>query len=655
MQTPRGGSRASTKNRYRDLITAFDIETTSIPAIEQSFMYIWQYQIEEDTIIGRTWEDFIYFCRRVQKATGIAKLVTFVHNLSYEFQFLKGIYDFTAKEVFAVQRRKILKCSMFGAIEFRCSYKHSNMSLEAYLKKMGVEHEKIKGFDYSKIRYPWTALTDEELDYCINDVRGLVEAIKIDIKIENDDLYTFPLTSTGYVRRRVKKSMESYSHSKLQDMLPSFSDWVMLREAFRGGNTHANRYYANACVHNVISYDRVSSYPEVMLTKKFPMSKFQDIEDLSWAKYKLLIARERAILMRVSISDLKLKDERWGCPYLTVDKCRNTIDYIADNGRILEAKYLETSITDIDFNIICEEYEFLDCKILGMKSAIYDYLPEQIRKVLKELFYDKTKLKVSGDTGLYYALIKAMINGEYGMIAQNPCIHELLFRNGDFYLSDESDEEALARHSKGAFLCYQWGVWVTAWARRELEEGMKIAGHDFLYADTDSVKFMVRPETVRTICARFEKYNSSKIRECEETGAYVEIDGKRYYLGIYEEDAIYRRFLTMGAKKYAYEDISKKLHITIAGVNKRLGAIELAKRGGIGAMKEGFIFYEAGGLESKFNDIPAVREYNAEGRKIPITSNIYMCPSTYQLGLTSEYRYIIEKAKNTLIEIGERY
>ena len=63
--------------------------------------------------------------------------------------------------------------------EFRCSYLHSNMSLEVFLEKMGVEDLKQSGeeFDYSKIRYPWTPLSDQEMKYIVNDVKGLVEAL----------------------------------------------------------------------------------------------------------------------------------------------------------------------------------------------------------------------------------------------------------------------------------------------------------------------------------------------------------------------------------------------------------------------------------------------------------------------------------------------
>ena len=96
-----------------------------------------------------------------------------MHNLSYEFTFLSGIYHFKPEEVFAVDKRAILKCTMFNKLEYRCSYRLSNMSLLEFTKAENVEHRKYSekyDFDYNIIRYPWTPLDSDELLYCQNDV-----------------------------------------------------------------------------------------------------------------------------------------------------------------------------------------------------------------------------------------------------------------------------------------------------------------------------------------------------------------------------------------------------------------------------------------------------------------------------------------------------
>ena len=56
----RRGNPGGNKRHYVGITTAFDIETTYIEEINQSIMYIWQWQFGEDfTVIGRTWEEFL--------------------------------------------------------------------------------------------------------------------------------------------------------------------------------------------------------------------------------------------------------------------------------------------------------------------------------------------------------------------------------------------------------------------------------------------------------------------------------------------------------------------------------------------------------------------------------------------------------------------
>ena len=122
-----------------DIVTAFDIEATRLPEIEQAVMYIWQFQFGPDiTVIGRTWIDFHIFIEKVKQRLKDRKLIVYVHNLSYEFQFLKGVFKFQPEDVFILDDRKILKCMIGEDIEIRCSYMLTNLSLDKLLKKYNV-------------------------------------------------------------------------------------------------------------------------------------------------------------------------------------------------------------------------------------------------------------------------------------------------------------------------------------------------------------------------------------------------------------------------------------------------------------------------------------------------------------------------------------
>ena len=238
----RGNQSSSQKYYYKDLITAFDIETTYIKEIDQSVMYIWQWQFgDKVTVIGRSWMELRIFFENLKDLLGNDRLVIFVHNLSFEFQFLSGVFSFAPDDVFCMERRKILKATYNNSFEFRCSYLQTNMSLRAFCEKMGVHNFKLK-MDYKRRRYWYTDLTPKEVAYCVNDVRGLVEAITIEMERDNDNLYTLPLTSTGYARRDAKKAMRKASKAFITNQLPNYEIYRMLREAFRGGNTHASRF-----------------------------------------------------------------------------------------------------------------------------------------------------------------------------------------------------------------------------------------------------------------------------------------------------------------------------------------------------------------------------------------------------------------------------
>lgn len=644
----RAGNPGGTQNRklhYKDIIAAFDIETTRLEEIEQSVMYVWQLQLDGvGTIIGRTWNELLTLLKQFRDELQKETLCIFVHNLSYEFQFLQAIYNFQDDEVFAVDSRKVLKCTMWdGAIEFRCSYLHSNMSLAQYTKKMGVAHAKLSGddFDYTIRRYPWTPLTDAEIAYCTHDVLGLVEAIKKEMGMDGDDLYTFPLTSTGYVRRDAKAAMRQSRNHGIKDILPDYELYKLLREAFRGGNTHANRYYADRVLHNVKSADRVSSYPEVMCNKQYPVSAFHKSCDNTPERVMSLITKQKkAVVCRVKLWGVRLIDEFWGCPYLSFDKCRNVVNGARDNGRILSAEYLETSVTDIDIKIILGEYEFDNMEFSDVYYARYGKLPKPLTDVVLSYYHKKTELKGVAGQEVYYTKSKNKQNACYGMMAQDPGKQSTVYQNGEWVTEDKSQSAILDERNKHAFLAYQWGVWVTAWARYELEEGLKIAGHNFVYCDTDSVKYVGECD--------FNKYNEKKVKESIESGAYATSrDGITYYMGVYESDGTYADFATMGAKKYVYtETPGGETHCTIAGVNKKLGGKELDKHGGISAFRRGFVFREAGGTESVYNDHPTNGVIEIDGHKLLITPNIVIRESEYTLGVSRDYASL-------LLEIGE--
>ena len=640
------------KKYYKDFIT-FDIETTNIKRLQQSVMFLWAVHISGHTVFGRTWKDFRKFCHYMNKHAS-AKVVCFVHNLSFEFQYLRSVLDFGEDNVFLLDQRKVLKatCNM---IEFRCSYLLTNMNLSLFLKTMNVKNQKLK-YNYNKYRYPWSKLTLLDYRYNGNDVIGLYQALKRYLEINGDDVITTPMTSTGYVRRDIKRVLkEEYNQEHLRRIQPDLNLMKWLREAFRGGDTHLNRYYYGVLLpvspgdnskELMYSEDEKSAYPAVMMCHEYPMTPFNHVGHISEETLKRKIkSGKRAMIMRIAVYNLELRDNDFGSPYLSFSKCRNCQNYILDNGRVLEADYLETTITDVDYRILRDIYKWKqgDFIIVDSYQSTYGKLPECVRREIMTYFYNKEMLKKS-DPELYIKS-KNKLNAIYGMTVTNPLKLEYSFSSSDneYHEKAQDFEKIINDLIKKKFLPYQVGVWVTCWARMRLHRGRACLSHplDFVYCDTDSIKFLGKHNL-----ANFEKLNEQLKKEAIENDAYfIDGDGVGHYLGIYVFDGAYSQFISLGAKKYCYRDsIDHKLHLTLAGVSKS-GVSELSNN--IRNFREGFIFKKSAGLKAKYNDHVDFKT-KIDGHGLRITSNVYLEKTTYEINLTEDYDKCIQIAKKLL-------
>jgi len=374
-----------------------------------------------------------------------------------------------------------------------------------------------------------------------------------------------------------------------------------------------------------------------MLSELFPRKLIRQDPALFDIEYQA----GKACLIRLYLEDVKLKNERWGSPYIPKAKCEMVSNPQVDNGRILSADALEIYVTEIDMEILADEYDFR-YKILELWTGTKSKLPDVFRNLLLHTYVEKTQLK-GGDPYLY-GKKKNLFNSYYGMTVQNPCKPNYEFKDGMMQLKDESLEDLMAQYQKSGWLPYQWGVWVTAYARRKLHAGLAIIEpDDFIYSDTDSIKCMGDYT---------DQFNDLNKKYLDEDLSALDPAGKRHYIGIYEYEESYLRFKTMGAKKYAYEDMDGKLHITVSGVNKKRGAEELKT---LDRFKEGFIFRSGGGLAALYNDNPEITSVRIQGHTLPITSNVALFESTYTLGLSADYGKLIYWLMNNDIRSALHY
>lgn len=646
------------KKCYIDRVCTFDIETTTITREDGTyygFMYIWQFCIEEVTCYGRTWKEYRAFIDRLKQAVGCdgkKLLVVYVHNLSFEFQFMKDF--FRVEKVFARKERDVVYAEM-EEVEYRCSYALSNMGLDKFLQKTkGVTAYKLNGkeFDYHKKRYPDTKLTKKEMEYCVVDVIGLCQAMRT--MLEDDTLCTIPITSTGYVRREFREACLSdpeYRHILLDNAVnPKI--YALCKEATRGGIAGSNAINTNWTIELVNSFDKKSSYPEQMMTKYFPMSKFAEFvsrngDDARNNSNFQKLLETKCCLISWTAENVQLKE--WDTiPYISTAKCKIKEGVRAGNGKLYGAGRIGMVCTEIDFKIINDNYNMEHVQVVEMWVADRGLLPKAFRKHLSEMFQHKTDLE-DGDKYLY-SKYKNKINSAFGMMLTDILNGEVIYTPDSVEPWTTVKVKNVAKElnkyysNRNSFLTIQWGVYVTAHARADLYEGIRAVGRDLVLSDTDSVKCIGDHRDV------FERINNriKKRAETFDIKPYAIKGDKKVYLGVWEHENddyeyTYTEFKTLGAKKYCYrESGDDELHITVSGLRK--GADKwLSDHGGFKAFTKGTVVPEgeSGRTAHKYNDLDHVSTVVIDGHEVTLGSNIGIKDVSYTFGVTDDWQEMI--------------
>lgn len=635
----------------------FDIETTSIikPGHEHEeeppyigFMYHWQFSLpinynthEFLCITGRRWEEFLGLLNKLKDnyfLNEYRRMVIYDHGLFFEFQFIRNFVKID--EMFARHEREPLKFIANDCFEFRCSYYLTNMSLgKAISNTKDAIYKKLSGddFDYRKLRTPDTPLTKEEIEYCLNDVRGLQEVIGE--KLKDDTLASIPLTSTGYIRREVRNAVLANPKNQIQMKKMALSPelYAYCHEAFRGGNSNSNPYLVNQILEWVKSFDRKSSYPAEMVVSPFPVSPFVSAKaDISTVEnYK-----DKAMLMVVTFFDIDLKS-RMTIAYIPVSKCINIEGdrrhgtLVVANGRIIKALSVTMVITDIDYRIIMNQYNCIPA-FTNIWIANYGHLNDEFRKNLMEAFVQKTKLE-RGDKYLYNKF-KNKINAYFGMMVTDICAADIQYIGVSWKKEKNLDIPSKLKkyyNNRRSFLNYQQGVWVTANARYRHQQGIVACGHDIVMGDTDSCKFIMDHEK------DFERLNQEWLTECynNDISPIVHVWEKPTVLGIWEQEKTCSEYVTIGAKKHAYIYEGGGYGVTVAGLNKEKGAKWLEEQGGLDAFCIGTTIPEeySGRTVSWYNDEEEPYTMAVNGCTFLNGSNIGVRNTTYTIGVSDDY------------------
>lgn len=591
--------------KYYNVAAAFDTETTSFEESNGDrvgTMYIWILDINGLIIYGRTWEYWQLVYYKLVEHFKLEKGFVFpiyVHNLPFDFQFFHKWHDW--QNIFALQRMEPIRALTVDGVEFRCSYKLSGLSL-ANVGKNLIKYpvQKMVGdLDYSLIRHSETPLTEKELGYCFNDVRVVVSYILEQIADNNNDVTEIPMTNTGYVRRYVRSICfgmdiedertrnKQYKHYKelMNSLTLTPDEYEQLRRAFAGGFTHASAWTVLQPQENVTSLDECSAYPAQMLAQKFPMSEPEIIENINKEEFR------KSLRLYCCLFDLRIVglEERPGKEHcLASSKCRipkfkagtkELNKYFCDNGKLVQADELYTTVTETDFRILEKFYKWKFIQIGIFRRYTKGYLPTAFVKAILTLYMAKTELK--GRTGYEaeYLLKKGMLNSAYGMAVTN-ILRDIINYDMEDNMWGKNEKPDIVKviddynKSSSRFLSYAWGVWITSYARAAVLDAVDACGDDYCYTDTDSVKF----KNYEAHKAYFEAYNEAITEKLRKAMEYHMIPfeqtrpktkkGEEKPIGIFEPDGFYIKFKSAGAKRYLVEHEDHEVVLTVSGLKK---------------------------------------------------------------------------------------
>ena len=675
------------KLTYYNIECSFDIETNSTyhKGEKVAFMYIWAFGIADLKIYGRTWEEFQALMELFSDIFELHKdkrILCYIHNFSFEFQFMRKYFEWT--EVFAISERKPIKALTSLGIEFRDSYILSGFSLAKTAENLANHTiEKMTGdLDYSLLRTKDTPLTDKEMGYVEKDIVIILYYINEQIE-QYGDLHKVPLTNTGRVRKYVERNCyyTNTNHRKssrgkyhryrklMQSLTLTTSDYMIAKQSFQGGFTHANSHYTGQTLENVTSIDFTSSYPAVMLAELFPMSKAEYVE-VKDTNHFLELLKTYHVIFEATFTNIQTTIEQEN--YLSESKCRDIEKPIINNGRIFRADKLTTTITEIDFSIIRKAYNWDSFNISNVHIFQKGYLPKSIIESVLELYKGKTELKGVEGKEVEYGLAKGMLNSVYGMSVTD------IVRDETDYINDEwestppliGNEIEKYNDKKNRFLFYIWGVYITAYARRNLWTGILNMGDDYIYSDTDSIKLLNYEKHLPYI----EKYNEVIIKKMELMCEYYKLDvndlkpkniqGIEKPIGVWDYEGTAEKFKTLGAKRYlTLKD--NKLELTVAGLSKKNGLEYMIEQCG-GNYHKVFDY---------FNDelyIPAERtgkmthtyiddsitfiatDYLGNSTEVTTHSGVHLESVDFTLSLSKQYANFIKQVMNGYLYVGKQ-
>ena len=289
------------------------------------------------------------------------------------------------------------------------------------------------------------------------------------------------------------------------------------------------------------------------------------------------------------------------------------------------------------------------------------------------LYQKKTELKDVTGFEVEYLLSKGMLNSIYGMTVTD-IVKPLVTYNNEWGVEnlDITDEIIKYNDSKNRFLYYAWGIWVTAYARRNLWTGIIATGDDYIYSDTDSLKIKNYEKHLPYIQHFDDVIIKKMIDMCEfynfdlELLAPVTKKGVEKIIGIWDLDGHYKRFKTLGAKRYLYQTDDDKLHLTVAGLSKQNGVNYMLEKCDNNPVKVFDMFNDSlfipsdktGKMTHTYIDNELtffITDYQGNSCEVTSLSSVHLENCEFTLSISHQFKTFLNQLSKGYIYKGNKY
>lgn len=554
---------------FAEIYCGFDIETNNnLLPNNVSNMYVWQFSINNTVVIGSTWQEFIEFLgnlkRWLYRGNGTIRVVVWVANLGFEWQFIKrylNVTDYFFKEI-----REPIYIEHDNFFQFR-----ECLTFGGSLEKLAKDYTnliKLKGdLDYTIYRNSYHDFKfKREIEYCAFDV--LILSRFSQYMFNNFfNKHKNPLTVQSVLRDKMKdfigdKERVKQIQGKIYKIYPCEQDYnIIMNWLYCGGVSHADITIVGKILKNVDMYDITSSYPSQMVRKKYPLhivkytGSFTELLQFDiniWGWYGCF-----------TFYNVKAK---YNESIRSKNKCISFKNAIWDNGRMRACENVTLYLNEIDYKTFCQFYSFdkrVDyCDLhIGKKQ----YLPSYLVIPMLNYYLKKAELKKDGKP---YSIEKTYVNSYYGLTVTRLVLQEVELQPNNDVKRGSSIDYDNAR--KNMLLTPYFGIWITSYAREQLLDlvyELHQININSIYQDTDSNKFIDIDNKGKKL---IDNINMQILNELKRGLKHYGITENELLLdlGQWDYEGRAEKFKTLGCKRYLYTKDGITIP-TIAGCPKK--------------------------------------------------------------------------------------